>query len=619
MATGARCAFNVTAILCTTDPAESPRGNGLLIVFCWLAGKDRSVKIPAKPVFVVAAILLLVGLLFVALSSDDEVAVRTWVIDSNSGVPELADEELAVPWLRNRASFGIAFSGGGTRSAAASLGELRALHELGWLHRARHIASNSGGSWVTVPYTFLPLSIADQRFLGDYIPPEDLVDQNLSPSSVDPLAFGTAIHNAATIGQLLEVGRGDEAYSDIVASIFLQPFGLHDNEKLFTFHQGALEQTLAANPSLSSDDFQTVRRQDRPYLVVTGVMIGQQLSQDPEEYFPVEMTPLYTGIRGRFELEKDDETVIVGGGYVESFGYDSYEPQGDAVDGRWRVRLTGLLSRGDKPFGDRNRFTLSDVIGASSAAPLATLSRNFFPNFLFPEFRHWPVDQNDIRRSVDSVRRKADEFQHGDGADMDNLALTPLLARKTENILVFINSADAFRKPPSGCGDISEEFITDDVISFFRKSGVLIHNIVLAGGDAGLAKICEAFASQQSSGEPLVYCQPYDVIENARHRIEPYRASICWVYLDRTAGWIDKLDPTAGDLVRELHDGEGSFDTFPHYSTFAEQGISMIDLNRERVVALSNLAAWTVKESADYIATSLGGAELPMADTKPPR
>ena len=42
----------------------------------------------------------------------------------------------------------------------------------------------------------------------------------------------------------------------------------------------------------------------------------------------------------------------------------------------------------------------------------------------------------------------------------------------------------------------------------------------------------------------------------------------------------------------------------------------MIDLNRERVVALSNLAAWTVRESADYIATSLGGAELHMARQK---
>jgi hypothetical protein len=269
--------------------------------------------------------------------------------------------------------------------------------------------------------------------------------------------------------------------------------------------------------------------------------------------------------------------------------------------------------------GDRYRFTLSDVIGASSAAPLATLSRNSVPNFLFPEFRHWSVDREYIDQSTESVRRIADEFQHGDGAAMDNLALAPLLARKTENIIVFVNTADAFRKPSSGCGDIDEEHISDDVISYFRKSGELIHNIVFADSDAGLARICEEFAARQEAGEPLMSCQAYDIIKNDRHRIEPYHASICWVYLDRANHWIDKLDRTAGELVRELHDGEGSFDNFPHYSTFAEQGISMIDLNRERVIALSNMAAWTVKESADYIATSLGGAELSAVDAKPAR
>jgi hypothetical protein len=577
------------------------------------------VKRTTKPIVITAAMLFFAAVILAVRNDVDAVAVRTWVIDTNSGVPELTDNELAVPWLRSRASFGIAFSGGGTRSAAASLGELRAMHALGWLHRARHITSNSGGSWATVPYTFLPLAIDEERFLGDYIPPEELDDHNLSPSTIDPLAFGTAIHNAGTIGEILAVGRGDEAYSDIVASIFLRPFGLHDNEKFFTFHRGALLQALAANLSLSSDDFQIVERDDRPYLIVTGVMIGQQTSEDPEEYFPIEMTPMYSGIRGRFEFEKDDETVVVGGGYIESFGYDSYEPQGDAVDGRWSVRLTGLLSRGDKPIGDRYRFTLSDVIGTSSAAPLATLSRHSTPNFLFPEFRHWSVDQEYIDQSADSVRRIADEFQHGDGADMDNLALTPLLARKTENILVFVNSADAFRKPPTGCGDITEDHISNDVSSFFRKSGVLIHNIVFADDDAGLENICEEFSARQAAGEPLVYCQAYDVIENARHRIEPYRTSICWVYLSRADRWIEKLDETAGDLVGQLHDGEGSFDTFPHYSTFAEQGISLIDLNRERVIALSNLAAWTVLESADYIATSLSDVELPTSETKPAR
>jgi hypothetical protein len=575
----------------------------------------RRVNRSTKSIIVLTAILLLVSLVYVTRSTIETVVVRTWDIDSNRGAPppELADHELAVPWLKDRPSFGIAFSGGGTRSASASLGQLRALNNLGWLRRARYISSNSGGSWATVPYTYLPLAIDERRFLGGYIAPGKLNDNNLRPSSVDSLALGTAIHNARTIGEFLALGRGDEAYSDIVASVFLKPFGLHDNEKFFTFHKAALDSVLASNPSLRANNFQIVERDDRPYLIVTGVMLGRQMSKDPEEYFPVEMTPLYTGIRGRFEFEKDDETVVVGGGYVESFGYDSYEPQQHDAYGRWNVRLTGELSRGDKPVGDRYRFTLSDVIGVTSAAPLATLSRSFVPNLVFPELRHWSVDRNFISHGGPDMRRKADEFQHGDGADMDNLALTPLLARKTENILVFINTAAAFRKPSSGCRSVSEEHITDDIVSFFRKSGVLIHNIVFDDGDTELEKICEAFSAQQAAGEPLVYCQPYDVLQNARHAIEPYRTSICWVYLDRTNNWLEKIDRTGGELVRDLYDNEGSFDHFPHYATFAEHGVSLIDLNRERVIALSNLAAWVVNERAEYISDNLVDAELPVA------
>jgi len=560
-----------------------------------------------KTTIVAGIALLLLCLPFLFEDGVDEVAVRTWIVDAESGnvLPEIADYELAVPGLSDRASFGIAFSGGGTRSASASLGQLRALHQLGWLRRARYISSNSGGSWAAVPYTFLPSGISDEQFLGGYIAPEELNNDNLRPSIVDELALSTAIHNAGTVDELLEMGRGDEAWSDIVASIFLEPFGLHDNEKFFTFHQAALDAALASNPRLTVDDFQLVEHDDRPYPIVTSVMIGQQLSEDPEEYFPVDMTPLYTGIRGRFEFQKDDQSVVVGGGYVESFGYDGYEPHGNTGNGRSLVRLTGLLERGDKPYGDRYRFTLSDVIGATSAAPLATLSRSSVPNFLFPEFRHWSVDQTAIAESDESVRREADEFQHGDGADMDNLALTPLLVRKTENILVFINTQDAFQRPPNGCKNISEEQLTDDAISYFRTTGVLIHNIVFPNASEELETLCEAFSARKEAGEPLVYCQVYDVLENQRHGISPYRTSICWAHLDRTDRWMEKLDRTAGDLVRQLYANEGTFDNFPHYLTFAEHGVSLIDLNRERVIALSNLTAWTVLESADYIAENL--------------
>ena len=568
--------------------------------------------------------IVLAVLVFVAFVIDDTeenihtVAVRTWSLEERGTprFPELDDPSLAVPWLADRPSLGFAFSGGGTRSASATLGQLRALTALGWMEKARHITANSGGSWVTVPYTYLPVSFSEDRFLGPYIPPDELTDANLRPADVDELAFSTAIHGAGTAGEILEVGRGDEAYSDIVASIFLEPFGLHDNNKFFTFHRAALDAALAGNPNLADQNFQLVQRDGRPYPVVTGVMLGQQMSDDPDEYFPVEMTPLYTGVRGRFELEKDGETVVVGGGYVESFGYDSYEPEGRLENGRWSVQITGSLARGDKPVGDRYRFTLSDVIGTSSAAPLGTLSRNFVPNFLFPEFRHWPVDRTAISHAPEGVRRQADEFQHGDGADMDNLSVTSLLVRQTESIIAFVNTSTPFVEPPGGCGNVTGDYLTDDLISLFQPIDRLVHNVMFAERGDGLRQICESFTQKKEAGEPLVHCQAYEVLQNDWYRVEPYVTNVCWVYLDRVGQWLDRLDPRAGELVADIVDSEGSFDSFPHYSTFAEHGIRLIDLNRQRVVALSNLAAWTVLESAPYLSSSLPAAGLPTPENE---
>jgi hypothetical protein len=151
-----------------------------------------------------AVLLVLVATLYVVWESIDRVAVRTWVVDAGSDapLPEMADEGLAVPWLKERASFGIAFSGGGTRSASATLGQLRALDNLGWLDKTRYISSNSGGTWVTVPYTWLPEAIDEQTFLGEYIPPRQLSDANLHPPAMHPQSLGWAIHNANTFDEL---------------------------------------------------------------------------------------------------------------------------------------------------------------------------------------------------------------------------------------------------------------------------------------------------------------------------------------------------------------------------------------------------------------------------------
>lgn len=547
----------------------------------------------------------------------DRVNVRTWLTQGSPAVfPERTDDRLAVEWLAERPSFAISFSGGGARAATAALGQLRALDRLEWIDKAQYISANSGGTWTSVPYIYLPRRISDRRFLGDYLPPGAINDKALSATGEEH-AMARAIHSARVadlknLDRLKVPADGDEAYANLVGKIFLDPFGLHDRKKFFSFDEKARREILSGNPHLKADDFYVIERQ-RPFLIMVGTLLGRQTSASPDDRYLFEVTPLYVGTRSQFPRKSriGRKTLLVGGGYLEPFGYDSYEPEERLKDGRLRVRLKGKKRRGDRPDNLRYRFTLSDAIGMSSAAPLARLTGKGVPNFLFPEFRHWTVDRKTVENDR-KLRKSSDEFQHGDGGDIDNLALLPLLARQVENILVFVNTSKIFpTAEDANCKIISEDLLVDDVISLFRPIGKLTHNTVFKDGENELETLCEAFRQRRAAGKSLVHCQRYEVAENGRQAIHPYRPNICWVYLNRVKAWIDLLPgDRAQPLTLELKDGAGEkFSRFPHYRTFGE-GASMIDLDPERVHALSNLAAWTVLNSADEIARGLVGASL---------
>ncbi len=540
----------------------------------------------------------------------DYVNVRTWNTKGNpESFPEVNDPGVAVPWLRNRPSFGIAFSGGGTRSAAATLGQLRALQTLGWIDQARYISANSGGSWTSVPFVFLPEGFDETRFLGPYIPPEEISDERLKADdhehSMEGVIFRSRLVDPTDPDRLWSLFKGDESYTDFVGTVFLERFGLHNRAKFFSSHDAALDAILRGNSDLRPEDFYLARER-RPFLIVVGTLLSPV-----KERFLVEATPLYVGVRNEFRqasVEEGSKEMLIGGGYVEPFGYDSNAPETDSLKGnRWRVGLKGGLLRTNK----RHRFTLSDMIGMSSAAPAITLANKNIKTEIFPEFRHWAIDRQQVMSDA-TLLQDAKELKHGDGGDIDNLALLPLLARKVENILVFINTRTPFSTEES-CSRVTTKVLVDDLVSLFRPIEKHADNVVFADGEVQLSKICHEFLKLKRTGEPLVYCQRYEIKDNPRQGVRggDYRPNICWVYLDRSEQWINLLPHNdAWKCTQDLKNRRGDFKHFPHYATFGEEGSALIDLDRERVRALSNLTAWTLFKSAPYIVSKLPGASL---------
>jgi predicted acylesterase/phospholipase RssA len=80
-----------------------------------------------------------------------------------TSTPPLTVGALYTPASSTPGNVGLCLSGGGTRACAAGMGQLRALASLqangaSLLSQIKALSTVSGGSWLGVPYQFLPAS-----------------------------------------------------------------------------------------------------------------------------------------------------------------------------------------------------------------------------------------------------------------------------------------------------------------------------------------------------------------------------------------------------------------------------------------------------------------------------
>ena len=199
--------------------------------------------------------------------------------------------------VMSRPNVGIAFSGGGSRSAVASFGTMRALHQMGLDDKFRYIGAISGGAWFTAAYSFLPEELSDDEFFGEYLDFASITDFDQVRDSVDSSAFLRALTYGGIGRKALHGWKGylnnrDENWSRAVGQSILAPLGLFesmhprdsqlnpgsenqrrawDHIKWFTWSDETLDDILQDNPHLEEDDFDIVNR-DRPYPVIIGAL-----------------------------------------------------------------------------------------------------------------------------------------------------------------------------------------------------------------------------------------------------------------------------------------------------------------------------------------------------------
>lgn len=271
----------------------------------------------------------------------------------------------------------VCLSGGGSRAMTAGMGQLLALETLqvgnaSLLSQTKMISSVSGGSWVSVPFSFLTPGTTDTAFLGGpYTEPASLTVTGLSV--LDSSCVASEIIKGFTLVDLVAAAivlynlgiPADMLWQVLIGSAFLYPYKLFTAvnglpASYFAYDQSAVTAIQQANAgtSLATEPFNVVAQvsgQTRPYYLCNMSMSvpdpTSPTKQDPI-LLPVQSTPFFTGIVSSPGIN-DVNGRAVGGGGVTSFGFNS---------------APTAVSGSSVSVEQSRQWSLVDIIGTSSAA-----------------------------------------------------------------------------------------------------------------------------------------------------------------------------------------------------------------------------------------------------------
>lgn len=520
------------------------------------------------------------------------------------------------PWV------GVCISGGGSRSLSAAMGELRALDALGLLSKVTWLSTVSGGTWAGTLFNWAPATISDAKLLG----PLELNQQNLRWDSgtaknnlakLDQHAIGSAATRVGITEMLAEAmelyAEGvpvEELWPRAIGELILAPFGLGDKpSRYFTWTPWWLSHTiLAHNRGLTTDDFFTTR-DNRPYLVTNSTLFyppaPPTIAIRPEVMrmlhlfgappivgYEFESTPMVVGIPPSFPNAGPPSPGLptssdLGGGYIDPFAMGSLAPQSITSNRRFKVPAPSP------------RFRLSDLAGLSSLAfaydviEAAQAKGLHYLDDMIPAVTYWPV-----LNAATLPRNAARRYLFGDGGNLENQGIMPLLRRRVPKIIAFVNTETQL----SQRGSAAQVVVDSDLPPLFGKewsasqgnyvpispTSPFYYNQVFDSQtfDDFRAQLWARANAQPNSTTALAVQTGVTVLANPHYGVPAGTTDILWVYLNPVSWWRSNLH----DTVRAAMDIEfWNYSMFPNYYT-----IEQLNLNNQQVNLLAHLASWNV-------------------------
>ena len=195
---------------------------------------------------------------------------------------------------------------------------------------------------------------------------------------------------------------------------------------------------------------------------------------------------------------------------------------------------------------------------------------------------------------------------------MENYGLIPLLQRKVETIIVFVNTGSPLNtnagpdelSKGSGIDAYLPPFIGYPVQSFGTFTG---HNQVFAASD--FAAVTHKLQIAKKAGQPVTTTTEHTVQRNDWWGIKGgQQVQVTWCYLDRVSAWECQLAADIRDAInRENHHFllHGTFRDFPNYMTMLENGLELVELEPEQVNLPADLTCWNIRSQAEALKSIL--------------
>ena len=546
--------------------------------------------------------------------------------------PEVNDPGLSYEPIAERLknhNCGIAFSGGGTVSAALAPGFIKGIEDLGLMDNVSYISGVSGGTWGTAAYCYALDAERRKNYLSGVIEnPIGLTWEQASDNPTPGSMVAATTNAKITLIGIEEAYRTKGAYTDTVGEIFLAPFGLH-GKQYFTSDEKAINDILSRNPDLKNVPFVSLYQKPvhdadpaagstSPYYIMNGSMFTPSILNftRKHETYPFEFTPLYSGMKG---TQPSTNKEVIGGAYVESYGFNSKNPKLVSTDEKTN---TGIVSVDQR----REVFDLNCPVGTSGSAIEQIVSK-WAPFILNPLL--WLLPRYDYWNPKSDKLGDTHEFLYGDGGITENTGISPLLRRGVKNIVLFITEpldvkplTDRYFERGQrmfGHNQFAGLFGADKVK--YDKYTQTYYNVnnddcpyIFFKKDE-FATIQSELQAAKDKGGPITVTKSLAVQDNPRFGIVGgWNANVTFVVMDTCLKFNASLDKSlyvpdedSTGLITGGHFTHEEINNFPAICTFFQnaKGTSLKDLAEAPLIQLTNAQAnllacqayWTVQNS----------------------